>query len=134
MTSTLTALRAVTLRPAERDQGRSATSDKRLRRGHDSSSALDFGYDLAVFLAQGGPGEQVGAVAKSFFERSLAAPAPDFFVVAADEHFRDSPTVELRRASVVRAIENAPAAPAGRGAARTGGLKSRTGFQRACSG
>ena len=94
-----------------------------------SFSSLHFVDEPAVFVGERGPGEQVGAVAKSFFQGSLAAPAPNLLVVAAEDLFRDSPTAKLRRARIVRAIEDASAAPTGRGTAQAGGLKSSTGLK-----
>jgi len=50
--------------------------------------------------------EQVWAVAQSFFEGFLAAPAADFLVIPANEDFGDIPAAKRRRAGVMRIIEN----------------------------
>jgi len=45
-----------------------------------------------------------------FLQRLLAAPAADFFVVAAEENFGDVPAAERRRAGVMRVVEDAVSA------------------------
>src|SRR5262249_22546431 len=49
---------------------------------------------------------EVGTVAARFFDRFLAAPAPNLFVIAADKDFRNLPAAKRLGPRVVRVVEH----------------------------
>ena len=76
----------------------------------------------AIFGGEGGPGEQVGAVAKGLFEGSLASPAADGDMVTLLEDVGDGEAAKVGGAGVVWVVEQAAGAVgAGRNVARDPG-------------
>ena len=60
---------------------------------------------IAVFLGQRRPLDQIRTVAQRLFQCRLPSPAPDLVVVAVHQHFRHCQSAKLRRARIVRIIE-----------------------------